>query len=137
MKSVGVDASFEDVSEIIIELDSDGDGKIRYSPRKKEEKSLLTLTSFKDFAKGVMRKQNKLDDSRSSSPTLAHSKSSPTPSKASPIPSKSSPSTSLSNSPIGKHNQFISSSPKSDKENGEKAPGSPAKFIRSPSVVQV
>jgi Ca2+-binding EF-hand superfamily protein len=31
MKSVGVDASFEDVSEIIIELDSDGDGKIRYA----------------------------------------------------------------------------------------------------------
>lgn len=30
MKSVNVDASFDEVSEMIKELDSDGDGKIRY-----------------------------------------------------------------------------------------------------------
>eukprot|EP00026_Physarum_polycephalum_P004716 Phypoly_transcript_04739.p1 GENE.Phypoly_transcript_04739~~Phypoly_transcript_04739.p1 ORF type:complete len:459 (+),score=99.46 Phypoly_transcript_04739:130-1377(+) len=120
MKSVGVDASFEDVSEIIIELDSDGDGKI----------------SFKDFAKGVMRKQNKSDGSPSLPPSKSYpTRTSPVPlkSSSSPSPSPLSSSPSLSSSPGGKQ----SKTQKSEKENGkDKAPGSPAKFMRSPSVVQ-
>lgn len=133
MSSVNVDASLDEVNEMIKDLDSDGDGKI----------------SFKDFYKAAMKKQGNETSSplppRSSSPSIT---SSPTKNSSS---SSSSPATSKY---YPSHNQFIQPSkspavsPKLEKkeekkeqkkeENTKERPprtGSP-KFIRSPSVVQ-